>query len=212
MDSCCRQLEMLGMLICMETPDETIGKNLARLRGDRSQKEIAALMREKGWKWSQATVWSIEKGERPLRLAEANDLSEILRKSVSSFTATAWEQKIDLERARLRTATEGLRAALDDYYRARFSLAYQLDRAADESVDLGRTEWKAGSALKATPERVLAEWRAKAAGEETTRIAINEQRRRESGADMSKPSLTLHGKYVVALQEEVKHGELQEDS
>lgn len=36
-------------------------------------------MRTRGWKWSQATVWAVEKGERPLRLAEAEDLVSILR-------------------------------------------------------------------------------------------------------------------------------------
>ncbi|MCF3137668.1 helix-turn-helix domain-containing protein [Paenarthrobacter sp. AR 02] len=58
--------------------DAIIGKNLVRLRGDRSQQEIADGMRHVGWKWSQATVWSVEKGERPLRLAEALSLAKLL--------------------------------------------------------------------------------------------------------------------------------------
>ncbi|WP_157156247.1 helix-turn-helix domain-containing protein [Diaminobutyricimonas sp. LJ205] len=59
--------------------DELIGKNLQNLRGDMSQKELADKMRALGWKWSQATVWSIEKGERPLRLAEADALFDVLK-------------------------------------------------------------------------------------------------------------------------------------
>lgn len=62
----------------MATRDEQIGQNIVRLRGDRSQQWVADRMREKGWKWAQATVWNVEKGERPLRLAEAEDIAEIL--------------------------------------------------------------------------------------------------------------------------------------
>lgn len=36
-----------------------------------SQVELADAMRGHGFKWSQATVWSTETGERPLRLSEA---------------------------------------------------------------------------------------------------------------------------------------------
>lgn len=36
-----------------------------------SQTELADKMRAAGFKWSQATVWSVESGERPLRLSEA---------------------------------------------------------------------------------------------------------------------------------------------
>lgn len=48
------------------------------MRGELSQSALADRMRERGWKWSQATVWSVEQGERPLRLAEAVDLAEVL--------------------------------------------------------------------------------------------------------------------------------------
>jgi transcriptional regulator with XRE-family HTH domain len=64
--------------VSVEDRDKTIGQNLLRLRGERSQKELADAMRARGFKWSQATVWSIEKGERPLRLAEAEALGTVL--------------------------------------------------------------------------------------------------------------------------------------
>lgn len=67
----------------MATRDEQIGQNITRLRGDNSQQWVADRMRERGWKWAQATVWNLEKGERPLRLAEAEDLAEILRTEIS---------------------------------------------------------------------------------------------------------------------------------
>ena len=44
-----------------------------------TQQALADGMRERGHKWSQATVWSVEKGERPLRLAEADSLAQMLK-------------------------------------------------------------------------------------------------------------------------------------
>lgn len=60
-----------------ETRNEAIGRTVAAWRGDMSQKELADKMREKGHKWVQSTVWSVESGTRPLRLTEAEDLAEI---------------------------------------------------------------------------------------------------------------------------------------
>lgn len=57
--------------------DAEIGRNLIRLRGSGSQKDLADAMRKKGFRWSQATVWAVEKGERPLRLTEAEALGEV---------------------------------------------------------------------------------------------------------------------------------------
>lgn len=46
-------------------------------------------MRQRGHRWSQATVWAVEKGERQLRLTEAEDLGEILPGPITSETWTA---------------------------------------------------------------------------------------------------------------------------
>ncbi|GAB2843448.1 helix-turn-helix domain-containing protein [Microbacterium insulae] len=58
--------------------DVEIGRNLARIRGALSQKDLADAMRARGFRWSQATVWAVEKGERPLRLSEAEAVGRIL--------------------------------------------------------------------------------------------------------------------------------------
>lgn len=58
--------------------NEEIGAGIRSLRGERSQQSIAAAMREHGWKWSQATVWGVETGERPIKYMEALSLAEIL--------------------------------------------------------------------------------------------------------------------------------------
>ncbi|MCK8477206.1 helix-turn-helix domain-containing protein [Microbacterium aurugineum] len=61
--------------------DEQIGADVAtaRERAGMSQKELAGAMTERGFKWSQATVSQIEKGERPLRLTESDHLAEPIR-------------------------------------------------------------------------------------------------------------------------------------
>jgi len=58
--------------------DERVGRAVVSARGARSQQEVADLMKNRGWKWSQATVWSVESGRRPLRFLEALDLAEVL--------------------------------------------------------------------------------------------------------------------------------------
>lgn len=59
-----------------QNDDVVIGRNLAKLRqkAGQTQEDLAKKMRSLyGFKWSKATVWSIEAGERPLKLTEAKD-------------------------------------------------------------------------------------------------------------------------------------------
>ncbi|MBP5800768.1 helix-turn-helix transcriptional regulator [Microbacterium maritypicum] len=83
-----RALRNLGILdgakpAKIRTPqtEEQIGADVAsaRERAGLSQKELAAAMTDRGFKWAQATVSQIEKGERPLRLSEADHLAELIR-------------------------------------------------------------------------------------------------------------------------------------
>lgn len=98
----------------MPVEDAEIGRNLVRLRGDMSQKDVAEQMRRRGFKWSQATVWSVERGERPLRLAEADALSEFLAMSNlysltsnrTTFNIRLSTSKIDAARVRLEEAAQ----------------------------------------------------------------------------------------------------------
>lgn len=104
------------------TKDEQIGKNLARLRGDMTQKDLAAAMRARGFKWSQATVWSIEKGERPLRYSEAVQVTDLLDAGVYVLDEEDWESAVKKVRQRVQTASESLDAAMDEYEAARAAL------------------------------------------------------------------------------------------
>lgn len=58
--------------------DYEIGKRVVLFREPMSQQAVATAMRQQGHKWSQATVWSVEKGERPLRLSEAVALADVI--------------------------------------------------------------------------------------------------------------------------------------
>lgn len=69
----------------MSDTDARIGARLQELRGETSQANIAAAMAGRGHKWSQATVWAVESGKRPMRMSEAIDLAEILEIPVDSF-------------------------------------------------------------------------------------------------------------------------------
>ena len=51
-----------------------------------SQAEVAKLMVSRGFKWSQTTVWEVEKGKRPLKFAEALELAKVLEVKVSDLS------------------------------------------------------------------------------------------------------------------------------
>lgn len=68
--------------------DRLIGSRLVDLRSSSgvSQAYLAREMVGRGFsKWSQATVWSVEAGRRPIRLSEAIALATILGATVSDF-------------------------------------------------------------------------------------------------------------------------------
>lgn len=111
----------------MATTDEQIGRNLANLRGELSQKELAAVMRERGWKWSQATVWSIEKGERPLRLTEAADLAVVLDKPFQLILEDDESVRAQMAAKLVVAADRHLREAVREYDESRLTLALHLD-------------------------------------------------------------------------------------
>lgn len=76
------------------TTDELIGQAVRVLRHHRSQRQLAAAMQARGWPaWSQATQWSVETGQRPLRLAEAVDLADELGVTIDALLPTEDEPR-----------------------------------------------------------------------------------------------------------------------
>jgi hypothetical protein len=80
-------------------------------------------MKARGWKWSQATVWSVEKGERPLRLAEAEDIRVILG-TLWSLTMEDADTRVAIATRQMARADEDLREAVRGFLSARLDLKF----------------------------------------------------------------------------------------
>lgn len=115
---------------------------MTRLRGQKTQQDVAGAMRSAGYKWSQATVWSVEKGERPLKLAEAEDLAKILETDLVALLVPPVEGMI----------LEGLRSGIQRMLDVRRELnrataAFQsarelLAESVDYASEVAQNEWE----------------------------------------------------------------------
>jgi hypothetical protein len=102
----------------MSNPDERIGKAVHAARATATQKSVADAMRRKGHKWSQSTVWAVEKGDRTLKLTEAHDLVEILGVTVDDLTADTEDLEARLLMRRYAERRGALVDAVDDLFAA----------------------------------------------------------------------------------------------
>lgn len=93
--------------------DAEIGKNLTRFRAAAglTQQRLGALMTQRGWKWSQTTVYNVEKGERPLRLREAEDVAHVVGVTVNDLVRPA---PAGIHLARIQEDMKDLRADFHD--------------------------------------------------------------------------------------------------
>lgn len=197
----------------MATTDEQIGRNLTRFRGDMSQKDLADKMRALGWKWSQSTVWSIERGDRPLRLAEAEALGPILQ-IMGTGPLLANETAASLQSAmqNVVNARDDLGQAALYYDRRRYHLALTADRYADELDEQFREQIR--DALEA-PEDVIRAFMRYRRAEEESELLMD----RAEGVDMAiqadqaRQSRDTHGPFQKLLfKEGGTYGQLKETS
>lgn len=77
-----------------------------------TQAALAAAMKERGHSWHQATVWSVEKGDRAIRLGEAVSLSEILGVPLPDISDSERRAEIADEIQRLSQQLKRLAAEL----------------------------------------------------------------------------------------------------
>lgn len=142
------------------TRDEAIGQTIKRLRGELSQQNVADFMRERGFEWAQATVWSIEKGKRPLRLSEAEALADYfdvqvvdllaappalwLAEAVANYQSglsqlALWRDRVEDLRADVLHAISRADAYLvefpDDPYRAKLERSLEAAREMSRVID-----------------------------------------------------------------------------
>lgn len=102
----------------MNLDDSEVGARLATLRGDVSQAALAAQMKEKGFKWSQSTVWAVEKGDRPLRFTEAVAAAEVLNSSIDLLLLdTGALDDFGAVKEGLKRAAEARAVVVDDIVR-----------------------------------------------------------------------------------------------
>lgn len=122
--------------------DDQVGRNLIRLRGEMSQKDLAAEMKRRGFKWSQATVWSVEKGERPLRFTEVEALTDVFGRPASHLLALGdFEAEIDQMARRLSEKDLELQRVLAEYDDLRLNLALKCDEAPESAGGHAASEW-----------------------------------------------------------------------
>jgi len=146
--------------------DQQVGQVVASLRGDMSQQAVADKMRDAGFAWSQATVWSVESGKRPLKLSEARQLSQLFRTSLASF----FEPPVDVRKRnnmsqfneRCLRAYHDAVTAMTTFIEAREQLEHARKHSAKDDPNVyslldGRSNLldQVDDTLKKTPELVL---------------------------------------------------------
>lgn len=143
--------------------DRQIGRTMAILRGDKTQQAVADEMRKRGWRWSQATVWSVEKGERALRLAEAEDLAEVLGTvSVHSFLTEPVGAHIQQGVRRVTNAYRAIVESVWECLDAQDALGVRLTRAhvdGHELTDIELVQRDLWARASDVPEKAVAEAR-----------------------------------------------------
>lgn len=116
--------------------DKQIGMNLLRLREEAgmSQKELAAAVKKAGPRWSQSTVWTVEQGERPLRLTEALLIGNILEINYHSLVRDTEQGQCEIALNELIAAHDQLAASIAAYETALAAATTARAKASDEDL------------------------------------------------------------------------------
>ena len=95
------------------------------------------MMRDRGWKWSQATVWSIERGERSVKLAEVQDLAACLNVLAPLLTYPDAGSQVMQWVQELARAERGVQSSTAAYEDARLQLQVLLQEVGDQIAGTG---------------------------------------------------------------------------
>jgi transcriptional regulator with XRE-family HTH domain len=143
--------------------DKNFAANLREYRESRgmSQEELAQRMTERGFGFSQATIWKIEQGKRPVKISEAAALADaidLLSWSELTLTPEASRHHARLQRANREAYDTYVqtKAAAAAYIDAQMELAVAARHAHDAGLDVS-TFWI--SWLETPPERAVIEAR-----------------------------------------------------
>ena len=134
-----------------DAENERIGRQVSALRGSTPQTAIAEAMQERGHpKWSQSTVWSVEKGTRPLRLTEAHDLAAVLGVQITTLLATPARARVHRDFKVAEKHFEAIQRETVAYLSAVQDLEMALRAAEAAGEERGRVRW-----LEEQPERAV---------------------------------------------------------
>lgn len=154
--------------------DQNVATNLRafRDRGGLSQEELAQRMSERGFGFSQATVWKIESGQRPVKISEAVALSDALelpRWIDLTAEPDVSRHHADLTAANRRTnqAHAVLKEAAAAYLREQIDLSFAVRTAQDAGLTVTEryTSW-----LDIPAEQVVIEARVEFAQEDEVHV------------------------------------------
>lgn len=159
--------------------DHYVATNVRALRerNGLSQEELAQRMSERGFGFSQATIWKIESGQRPVKISEAVALSEALE--LPRWRSLTEEPEVsrhyaDLAQANRLTgqAYDALKAAAALYLKAQIDLSFAVRTAQDAGLTVTElyTSW-----LDVPAEKVIIEARVESAHEDEDRMREHEE-------------------------------------
>jgi transcriptional regulator with XRE-family HTH domain len=161
--------------------DQKIAANVREYRESRSlsQDELAQQMTDRGFGFSQATIWKIESGQRPVKASELAALADALDILNVSFLLeepefASHDARLALLTHRAREAYDALKAATTAYLEVQMSLAFRLREARDAGAGV-RLAWSQSGWLDTPPERAVIEARVEADQEEDARLRIDDE-------------------------------------
>jgi len=159
--------------------DANIATNVRAYREARgvSQEDLAARLAEAGFPFSQATVWKVENGQRPVKAAELAALADVLEiRGAMSLTLRPDTARhlIDLQEAGARASAiwHQVKDAAAEYLDAQLNLlvaAYEAREAGITVTEL-ETAW-----LSTTPEEAVIQARVDSEDEATRSEKLNSE-------------------------------------
>jgi transcriptional regulator with XRE-family HTH domain len=140
-----------------------------------SQDELAKRMAERGFGFSQATIWKIEQGRRPVKVSEAAALADALDlRSWNSLTAeperTRHDARVQTAHRRAARTYDAVKAAAVEFLEAQDAVAVLAHEAREEGVPVAElwTSW-----LTVPLERAVIEARVEYSQEDAIREQLN---------------------------------------
>jgi transcriptional regulator with XRE-family HTH domain len=148
--------------------DQKIAANLRAYRESHglSQDELAQRMTDRGFGFSQATIWKIESGQRPVKASELAAFADALGIISVSFlleepAMASHDARLGLLTRRARESYGALKAAAAAYLEVQLNLAFALRQARDDDAPV-RLMWTQSGWLDTPPERAVIEARVEA--------------------------------------------------